>query len=313
LIQYGDPLYPMLHAYLPSHPFHKGAADALIGVYLPTNFSLEGTLTERSLATLRALPAFSFFPHNWGNLNLPQPTFGSMFTLLGLALPFLWQVRRIWLLVLATYMGIAIWFWTNHQDRFLQALLPWMAACVVALCVRIWRLGVVPRLSISLLIGLQLVWGADFYFSPNHTIIHESIVSSLARHISAGMTGEYDSRFEHWVENDAQTRALPPNAVVLLHGGGFRLGYERRVVSDERGYQGALSYTELRTPQAVWRAWHELGITHVYWKVAENKQASEDERAREAVFRSAVKAGTRNRRRIRDSFVAELNPEPPVP
>lgn len=311
-IYYGDPLYPVLHNYLPSHPFHRDAPSAMLGSYVPTNFTTNGSLAEQLREILFALPTFSFRPHNWGNLELPQPTFGSLFTLLGVALPFLTRAKRIWLLLISCYLGVAIWYWTNHQDRFLQALLPWMAACVVALCVRIWQLGVAPRFALVMLVGLQLVWGADFYFSPNHTIVNDSLIIPLAKHLRGGIRGEYAERFRHWGELDKINRVLPRDAVLLMHKGGWRLGLERRVVSDEYGYQGALSYTVLGTPRAVWKAWHDLGITHVYWNRNEDRDADESERKREAVFRAAVKQLTRNRVKVPGSFVAELVPEPPL-
>jgi hypothetical protein len=278
---------------------------------VPTNFNTEGTFKEQLLNTLAALPTFSFSPHNWGNLGLPQPTFGSLFTLLGVALPFLTRAKRIWILLLSCYLGVGIWYWTNHQDRFLQALLPWMATCVVALCVRIWQLGLAPRFALIALVSLQLIWGADFYFSPNHTIMNESLIIPLAKHLRAGMRGEYVSRFQHWGDLDRVNHVLPRNAVLLLHKESWRLGLERRVVSDEYGYQGAISYAALGTPRAVWQAWHDLGVTHVYWERAEDKGGNESEREREAVFRAAVRSATTNRVRVLNAFVAELLPEPP--
>jgi hypothetical protein len=311
LIFYGDPLYPMLHKYLPAHPLHRNAADAMLGSLVPTPFISTGSFGHRVLETLYALPTFAFVPHNWDNLDLPQPTFGSLFTLLGLALPFIPNAKRIWLLLGGCYLGVAIWYWTNHQDRFLQTLLPWMAACVVALCVRIWQLGLLPRVALSALVGLQLVWGADFYFSPNHTVFDDSILVATTKHLRAGMKHQYNDRFRHWKDFDKLNELLPRNAVVLMHNGDFRLGLERMAVTDQYGYQGAISYRELGNPSAVWRAWHDLGVTHVYWPRSENKNAGSDERARETVFREAVKRVTERRVRVPGSFLAELSTQPP--
>jgi hypothetical protein len=200
---------------------------------------------------------------------------------------------------------------TNHQDRFLQALLPWMAACVAALCVRIWQLGAAPRLALAALVGLQLVWGSDFYFSPNHVLIRESMILRFAKHLRRGMEGQYASRFKHYTDFDAVNAAVPRDAVVLLHNGDFRLGLERRAVSDQYGYQGALDYRGLNTARAIWTAWHNLGVTHVLWPRSEGKGGDVDQRARERAFREAVKHATRNRMNVSSSFLAELTPEPP--
>ena len=308
---YGDPLYPVLHAYLPDRPFHPGAEAAMQGQYFPTSFTMQGTVWERLIELLGALPTFSFIPHNWSVLNLPQPTFGSLFTLLGLALPFLPRAKRIWGLLLVCYVGVAIWYWTNHQIRFLQALVPWMAACIVALCKRIWQVGPAPRLALSALVGLQIVWGADFYFAPSHTLIAGGIITHTVRHLRAGMAGDYEGRFRHYLDFEGLQAHLPKNAVVLLHNGDFRLGLERLAVTDQYGYQGALSYKALGDSRAVWQAWHDLGVTHVYWPRSENKEADEDQLAREAVFRTAVQQVTHDRVRIDGSYLATLSAEPP--
>jgi hypothetical protein len=41
-------------------------------------------------------------------------------------------------------VGIAIWFWTYHQDRYLQTLLPWMVAVTTS---EIWFTGSSARAS----------------------------------------------------------------------------------------------------------------------------------------------------------------------
>lgn len=312
-IYYGDPLYPVLHKYFPAHPFHRGAVDAMLGAYYPGNFIPQGTFAYQLPELLTTLVSFSFVPHNWENFEIPQPTFGSLFTLLGVALPFITRARRILLLLAACYLGVAIWYLTNHQARFLQALLPWMAACVVALCQRVWQIGAAPRLALSALVGLQLLWGTSFYFAPNHVMVHESLLASLAKHLYAGLKGQYAARFRHYNGWEKVNRKLPHDAVLLVHKGDFRLGLERRAITDQYGYQGALSYSELGSPRAVWQAWRDLGVTHVYWARSEDKGADVDEKARERVFRAAIKRVTRDRIRVSDSFLAELSPEPPPP
>ena len=43
-IAYGDPFYPLLHKYLPVHPFHEGAGDRM---YWDAQFLLTGTPWEK--------------------------------------------------------------------------------------------------------------------------------------------------------------------------------------------------------------------------------------------------------------------------
>jgi hypothetical protein len=125
------------------------------------------------------------------------------------------------------------------------------------------------------------------------------------------MAGDYEGRFRHYLDFEPLNARLPKDAVVLLHDGDFRLGLERRAITDQNGYQGALGYAALGNPRAVWQAWHDLGVTHIYWPRGENKDAGADERAREAVFRSAVKQLTYGRVRLEGSNLAVLAAEPP--
>jgi hypothetical protein len=55
-IFYGDPFYPLLHAILPSHPFHPGADVLLASEYWNGQFILKGTFWENLLETVLVLP-----------------------------------------------------------------------------------------------------------------------------------------------------------------------------------------------------------------------------------------------------------------
>ena len=130
-VWYGDPLYPALHALARPRPWTADSA-----VRFDIGFASAYWAAPRSLAglgrTLGALFTFSFVPNDWDRFHGATPVFGSLFTLSLAALPFLKHTKRIWGLVAATHLGIFAWYWINHQDRYLQAALPWMAAATAA-------------------------------------------------------------------------------------------------------------------------------------------------------------------------------------
>src|SRR5207244_1635956 len=134
--------------------------------------------------TLSALVTFSFKPNDWDRFHGATPVFGSLFTLsLGL-LPFLKGTRRLWGLFFATELGVFAWYWTHHQDRYLQAALPWMAAATAAVLALCWQRGLLVRGVLGLLVVLQVVWGADVYFMPAHVYLGvpaKAVADLLAR------------------------------------------------------------------------------------------------------------------------------------
>jgi hypothetical protein len=311
-IYYGDPMYPLLNGYLPTHPFHPGALAAMDGTYFPKVFLLDGTVLERLGQALQVLFTFSFLPHNWDGHHIVQPTFGSLFTLFTLAVPLLGRKPRLWVLLGSTYAGVFIWFWTNHQDRFLQALLPWMVVCTAAIIARVWALGPAARAGAAVLIVFQVAWGADAFFYPNHRLIKAAPVTALARLMEQSFRGRYAERFDRFGEIPKLAAFLPSDARVLVHGQVPRLGLARRAFSDELGFQGFISYRELPTAREVWNRWRELGVTHVVWKQRDLKRVTADSLAREAIFYEAVRRGTRRAHRQGHARVAELRPEPPA-
>ena len=288
-ICYGDPLYPMLHGVFPSHPFHPETTAEFERAFWPEGFALKGTLFERIVETLKALVTFSFVPHNWGSFHGDTPVFGSLFTLTA---PMLLYFRRTWklgLFAIAIHIGIAVWFITTHQDRFLQALLPWMAASTAAILVLAWREGRWIRVGVAALVAAQFVWGADVYFFRTHAMIGDAPLKALIEFVGAGHRKEYQSRFHVHDEMRKIGQAMPTGAKVLVHNSRDRLGLGVAAVTDESGWQGAIEYLDLSAPRAVGQMWRELGITHVLWRT-EHSDMSPQDLAREAVFARAIHA-----------------------
>ena len=264
-IWYGDPLYPSLHEYLALRPWSQDAATLFEWGYKDYQFWRPEGDWEGVKGTLKALVTFSFVPNDYGRYHGDVPVFGSLYTLLLVCLPFLKRARRIWLLVILTQVAIFMWFWIHHQDRYLQTLMPWMAAVTAALIIRVWRTGWASRLMLAGLIATQLVIGGDVYFLQTHAMIRSPIkrVNDL---LSAGYKKRYDERLDIYPTWTRVRDALPEDAHVMLHDNHVHLGLSRRTTSDWGAWQFGISYGRLRSPAELWDLYRGLGITHLVWK-----------------------------------------------
>ena len=308
-VYYGDPFYPLLHNFLPSRPFHAGAAPLLDREYWNAQFILTGTFWEKLWATVLSLPTFSFVVHDWG-FHGQRPVFGSLFTLL---IPVLFFVRprpRVWLMIIGIHIAIAVWFVTSHQDRFLQAMLPWMVACTVTALVLAWRTGVVVRAGIVLLVLFQVAWGGDVYFIRSHAMIGDSVLKQTVDLLGAGQNGAYDERRRlHGGSFESVGKRLPEHAKVLVHQHHDRLGLLHESVSDTIGWQGAIDYLLLDTPSAVVDLLHKLGVTHAVWW-PDPGGMSPEEVAREAGFARAIDQWGTQPEDIGDRRLSALTSQP---
>jgi len=97
-------------------------------------------------------------------------------------------------MIAGIHVGIVVWFVTSHQDRFLQAVLPWMAACTVVALVLAWRAGVWVRCGVALLVLFQLLWGGDVYFIRSHAMVGDSVLKETVNLVGAGQEGKYNDR-----------------------------------------------------------------------------------------------------------------------
>jgi hypothetical protein len=289
LIFYHDPFYPLLHHYLPSRPFHIGAAPLFEDVYWPKMFSLQGTPSQKLLATTKALVTFSFIPNDWPEFHGMTPIFGSLFTLMLPVLLVLRATRRLWLMVIGVHLGIATWYVLSHQDRFLQALLPWVAAATAAMLTIAWRRGSFVRLAVATLVALQWAWGADVYFFRSHNMLGDSAIHATTEFLGAAHRGEHkaDSSIASTFEKIGTT--LPIDSKVLFHRERLRLGLGRQFVEDTPGWQGGIEYLDLDTPRAAWSLLHSLGVTHVM-ATTRHESLPRADVAREAVFARTMAA-----------------------
>jgi hypothetical protein len=285
---YGDPLFPLLHRWLPSHPFPPGAAELMAEVLTPPQFRFTGTPAQKLIDLLTIPWSFSFVTHDW-DFHGQRQVFGSLFTCLLVALPFVRARLRLWLLIGAIHVGVLVWFATAHEDRYLQALLPAMTACAAALLIATWRRGAVARGAALLLVASQAIAGADVYFYRNHGMGGDNPLKLFVDYVSLEQRGQYADQTRVWgdlQENDL-SRRVPRGSKLLAHHFTEKLGAGIPSVVDGKGWQGAIDYLTLRTPAATLALWRSLGITHVWWDQSLPGR-DDDLMAREAVFQHAA-------------------------
>lgn len=265
LIWHGDPLYPILHHYLKVRPWND-EGDFFFAVYQEQQFVPTGTMHHKLVGMLKALYDHSYALYNWSDFHGNYPVFGSLFTFSLVALPFLRGTRRTWALVALTHLGIIVWYWVSDAERYLQCLLPWMAAAVASIAILAWRTGWPARLGVVGLTGLQLVWGSDMPFWPLHRMTGKSPVGLANDFFARGYGNGGESRTQPFEDFAALGRGLPPRAKVLVHHEHLHLGLGTMVVSDSTRMAYGINYGALGSPAAVHALFRSYGVTHAVWE-----------------------------------------------
>lgn len=305
-----DPFYPFLHGVFPARPFRPGAAALVKADQLAVQFALQGTPLQKVLETLKAQVTFSFLAHDWPTFHGERPIIGSLFTLL---LPALVLVRarvQVWLLAAAVQIGVAAWFVTHHEDRFLQSLVPWMAAVTTALLVLAWRRGGwAVRAALALLVAVQVVSSADLYFLRTHAMVGDSVLKKTIDHLSAGHDKRYEGRLR--IDNGLQdvAKEIPKGAKVLLHEIHPKLGVGAPTVLDADRFQLGIDYLGSPSPETTLALWRGLGITHVLWR-ADRGGMTYETLALEAVFADAMEHFGDKPKRVVGLELSELRASP---
>jgi hypothetical protein len=265
LLWYGDPIYPLLHRHLPVRPWNEDSAF-LLDAFEASNWQAQGTLQDKLVGTLHALYNHSYELYSWADFHGHYPIVGSLFTFSLLALPWLDRTRRIWLLVLATHVGIVVWYLVFHYDRYLQTLLPWMAAGAAAIFARCWRAGWPARVGVLALVSLQLVWGLDMPLWPLHRGSHDSGIGTANAFFGRAYSGDRQGRTRPFDDYASIGRSLSRGAKVLLHHEHTRLGLAAMTVSDTPPTQHGINYVRLGSSRALHRRLRQFGVTHVVWQ-----------------------------------------------
>ncbi|MCH9683696.1 MAG: hypothetical protein K0V04_19840, partial [Deltaproteobacteria bacterium] len=140
VLWYGDPFYPNFYAYFSPKPWNPDSEYLLQWGFYDYQFGLWHDETKNQLVeTFKVLFSWSFVPHNWGTFHGKRPVIGSLLTMLLPCLLLLRGTKRLWIVAAWIHIGIAMWFKVLPQDRYLQVLMPWMAAWTAAVIVLAWR------------------------------------------------------------------------------------------------------------------------------------------------------------------------------
>ena len=308
-IWYGDPLYPSLHEYFTLRPWTQDSANLFEWGYKEFQFWRPERDWNGVKEALTAMFSFSFFPHDYSRYHGKVPVFGSLFTLLLLCLPFFKNTKRIWGLVLMTQVAIFTWYMLHHQDRYLQTLVPWMAAVTAAIIILVWQSGWAAKATLAVLIATQVLIGADVYFIQSHAMIRAPIkrVNDL---LSAGYEKKYEERLhisKGWV---AIGDSVPEDAHVLLHDNHGNLGLSRRTTSDWGTWQYGISYGRLSSPREAFQLYRDLGVTHLVWRDLTSK--GWDSLAGDLVFFDFAIRRSHDRRKVSGHWVARMPDQPPT-
>lgn len=306
-IWYGDPLYPVLHRHFSATPWTADATERYEVGFLVHDMWRPPANMEGVLQTLRVLLTFSFKPNDWAQFHGKVPVIGSLFTLGLFALPFVRGGRRLWALYVSAHVGIFAWYWLHHQDRYLQAAMPWMAAGVASVLILAWQNGWFVRAAVIPLVALQIIWGGDAYFIPAHAMIGsapKAVIDLLAQ----GYKKNYDARLEPYGGLTQVGKTLPHGARVLIHDFRPRLGLGAQTVNDTPINQGGISYGLLGSPRAAWELLHKYRTTHLLW---ETKSMDSDSLAGDLVFYSFANLYGVDARRFGSFWLARMPDKPP--
>lgn len=263
-ISHGDPVYPVLNKYLHVRPWTTESAYRLKWAYEDANMWQPPHDFGGLLTSIESTFTFSFIPNDWGKFHGRVPVFGSLFTLLLPCLIFCRARLRVWGLVGWVHFAILCWFWVHHQDRYLQGLLPLMAAATAAIMVLTWRLGSIAAVALSALIALQVVWGGDVYFFQTHAMTKSPLKKSIDL-LSSGFEKNFDGRFRVQGQWQAVGEQLPKGARVVVHDENSHLGLEAQAIMDRFPFEYGISYGLQKTPREVFELYRSLGATHVVW------------------------------------------------
>jgi hypothetical protein len=262
VVWHGNPVYPLLRHVFHSRPMVPGWP----GTTLDPGFEPTGTTFEKLRETAKAVFTFAFVPHDWPVFHRDVPVFGFLFTL---TLPILLlgsRAGRARALAAATLFGVFIWYWTYHQDRYLQALLPWMVACTAVGLRLAWSAGLGARIGACLLVALQLAWGNDVPWLPTHAMMGDVPALRALRLLSSTYRGgELQSRLQFDTGFEALNKTLPKNAYVVVHEEYLRLGLNRRAIQDSLRLQAGIDYGQLARPDRIDDLLKGMGVTHLIW------------------------------------------------
>ncbi|HEY5959291.1 MAG TPA: hypothetical protein VIV60_22190 [Polyangiaceae bacterium] len=281
-IWHGNPVYPNLGTWFPSRPWSNIAAYRFANEYSEAQMWSPKRDLRGLAESVQALVDFSFLPNDWSKFHGNRPVFGSLMTLLIPVLLWLRHTRRVWWLVGWIHGAIFIWYWVHHQDRYLQAIVPLMAAVagsILLLVFRQQRVGL--RAAVTLLVAVQLASAADVYFIATHAMA-QSAPRRVVENLGLGHAGKFDERFTIEPRYTAIGRILPSDAHVLFHDLQSHLGTGHTGVRDAALWQYGINYSQAKHPNEIHGWLMAMGVTHIV--MSATKSSGNDRLAGDLLF-----------------------------
>jgi hypothetical protein len=256
-VWYGDPFFPLLHRHFRDHPFTRDAA-VYVAEFLNSIKSYQPPTGWAGVrASLAATVDHSFQPTDFST----APYRGSLFTLSCLCLPFVRAKKRLWAVALLGNVAIFGWFWQLHQDRYLLAFMPVMAAVIAAVTILAWRSSLAARAAVTALIVLHTIWGLGV-FALDDVLGHYRGVLDF---ISAATRDRSHAGMDAFAPWQAVDKAVPKNSKVLVHVMHLKAGIGHPTVSDWPLMQTGIDYGRMTSAAAMHRQLRSMGITHIVW------------------------------------------------
>lgn len=256
-----NPVYPYLSKVFPSTPMSEGI-DPHIS---EAAWQPKGTTKEKLLETAKATLRFGFESHDWDTFHGDRPVFGSLFLVAMALLAFAFRRRAVLALGLSTWVAVPLWYWTQHQDRYLQAIAPWCTVVVAVVFAAVWRRFVLARPAVVGLVGLQLLHTSDLPTLPAHSTLNAQPVTEVLSLLSSNDGAAADKLIDSYYSISRIDKLIPRDAKVLVHEVHIHLGLQRAAVRDHIQRQGAIAYSVLGDTGSVLEKLRSLGVTHVLW------------------------------------------------
>lgn len=309
-VLYGNPVYPLASKYFSPRPWFDGAEYVIKYGYTEYYMWRPERSWDGVVETLKVLWTWSFEPNDWARLHGDRPVIGSLFTLLLLVLPFLRGAKRVWVVVIWCHVAIFAWYWVHHQERYLQGLMPLLAAATAGMLLLAWRSGgKLVRTALSGLVAFQIVWAGDVFFIANHGMYREPPVAKVASLLEQGHRGRYDQRFEVQRAYENIGERVPEGARVLLHETQNHLGINRTSVQDWPAFQFGLNYGGAENPAEIHETLRRIGVTHIAW--IDKRSRGYDTVAGDLMFFHYAHRYGVGRTKKRGRFIASLPKQPP--
>jgi hypothetical protein len=126
--------------------------------------------------------------------------------------------------------------------------------------------------GVAALVVVQVAWAMPLYFSGADRI------SGALQLLKASMDGRArDILRAHRSQFIALGKALPPNAVVMLHNQHVMLGIDRPVILDWMGFQTIIDYRLFKTPRDLYDRLRDIGVTHIVWAPGRQTASQQEE------------------------------------